>query len=102
MRVHELKTWPEFFSAARSGIKRFEVRKDDRAFEVGDLLVLREFEPGKTSARRYAGYTGEWLAFRVSYVLHAGEMKVRGGLVPHSRAAIAHGYVVLGLDGKAN
>ena len=38
MTQHELKILPEYFVAVRDGIKKFEVRKDDRPFEVGDIL----------------------------------------------------------------
>ena len=46
MTVHELKIWPEFFEPVASGVKTFEVRRDDRGFAVGDRLRLREWEPG--------------------------------------------------------
>lgn len=42
---HELKTWPQYFAAIVAGRKNFEVRKDDRGFEVGDELVLQEWCP---------------------------------------------------------
>lgn len=42
---HRLKTWPEFFKAVADGRKKFELRKDDRGFEPGDLLELVEFDP---------------------------------------------------------
>lgn len=42
---HVLKTWPGPFSAVLSGIKTHEVRKNDRLFALGDVLVLREFVP---------------------------------------------------------
>ena len=45
MTRHELKTWPQYFAAVRSGKKRFEIRRNDREFAVGDVLVLREFDP---------------------------------------------------------
>ena len=45
MTRHELKTWPKYFAAVRSGQKRFEIRRNDRDFKVGDILVLREFDP---------------------------------------------------------
>lgn len=42
---HELKIWPAFFAAVAEGTKTFEFRKDDRKFGVGDILILREWNP---------------------------------------------------------
>ena len=42
MKYHELKTVTPEFQAIQDGSKRFEFRKDDRGFEVGDVLILRE------------------------------------------------------------
>jgi hypothetical protein len=43
---HELKCWPKFFKAIWSGAKTFEVRRNDRNFEIHDEVLLREWEPG--------------------------------------------------------
>ena len=43
MTRHELKTWPGFFDGLMTHQKSAEVRRNDRGFKVGDLLVLREF-----------------------------------------------------------
>ena len=45
MQQHHLKTWPAEFSAVISGQKKFELRRNDRDFQVGDVLVLKEFVP---------------------------------------------------------
>ena len=45
MATHELKCWPNAFEAIRDGRKRFEWRRDDRGFEVGDVLVLKLYDP---------------------------------------------------------
>lgn len=38
---HELKTDPEVFDAVATGCKTFEIRRDDRGFELGDELILK-------------------------------------------------------------
>jgi len=50
--THELKCWPEHFAAIQRGAKTGELRLNDRAFAVGDLLVLREWSP---ALRAYTG-----------------------------------------------
>jgi hypothetical protein len=77
---HELKAWPSFYDDVASGRKPFEVRKNDRGFQVGDTLRLRRFNPATGE------YTGEECMRRVTYVLHGGCF------------GLAEGYVVLGFD----
>ena len=70
--THELKTWPEFFIETRGGRKKFELRKNDRDFKVGDELLLKEWdpEPSKLPGRSLAiGYTGRELLVRVDYIM---------------------------------
>ena len=76
--VHVLKTWPEPFEAVAKGINRFEVRKDDRGFAVGDRLALREWIPREPPAVRgkrpeavewIGEYTGRVIMARVTYLL---------------------------------
>ena len=42
MKIHELKLDTKYFNDVKSGNKKFEIRKNDRDFEVGDILVLRK------------------------------------------------------------
>ena len=62
MRVHELKVATMHFPALRSGQKRFEFRLDDRGFEVGDYLLLRELN-------EFMVLTGCWVLVGVTYIL---------------------------------
>jgi murein L,D-transpeptidase YafK len=75
MKIHELKTNVEFFTAIYSGNKQFEIRKDDRDFEVGDELVLKEY------SRENLQYTGRFLHRKVDYVLRGGQFGLEDGYV---------------------
>jgi hypothetical protein len=41
---HELKCAQEHYIRIISGQKTFEIRKNDRNFQVGDILILREYD----------------------------------------------------------
>ena len=58
--IHELKCLPKYFGAQTDGSKSFEVRKNDRNFQVGDFLALNEYD---------GGYTGACMLVKVTYVL---------------------------------
>ena len=44
MTEHILKLNEKYFEAVANGIKKFEIRKADRDFKVGDSLRLRKIE----------------------------------------------------------
>lgn len=44
-KTHKLKTHPEHFQKVWDGIKTFEIRRDDRGFEIGDTVILDEYDP---------------------------------------------------------
>ena len=73
--IHELKIWNEYFEEVFMRHKTFEVRKADRPFAKGDILILKEWNP-KTEQ-----YTGREMARGVSYVLEGGQFGVEKGFV---------------------
>lgn len=102
MSTHELKVIPPYFDALVSGAKTFEVRKNDRAFQRGDILKLREWHPNETGYLKRCDDCGHWqsrteyghwsdcpeyVEREVTYVL-SGDPRFGG---------IEAGYVVLGL-----
>lgn len=42
-KEHVLKCWPQHFAAIVFDQKTFEVRYNDRGYERGDILILREY-----------------------------------------------------------
>lgn len=63
---HDLKCWPEPFHAVWHGIKTHEIRNNDRDFQVGDTLKLREWFPTKEL------YTGREITVAVTYLTSGG------------------------------
>lgn len=62
VKVHELKILPEYFRAVKEGKKTFEIRKNDRNFNVGEYIDLREYSIDK-------GYTGNKLCLKIVYII---------------------------------
>ncbi|MCT3132946.1 DUF3850 domain-containing protein [Lactococcus lactis] len=44
MKTHELKLDIKYFDDVKSGKKNFEIRKNDRDFQVGDILELKAWD----------------------------------------------------------
>lgn len=61
--IHEVKSWPEHFSATMFGQKSFDLRRNDRDYKVGDYLIFKEYDPGTMQ------YTGRVLTRQVNYIL---------------------------------
>ncbi|PWK05256.1 ASCH/PUA domain-containing protein [Tumebacillus permanentifrigoris] len=61
--IHVLKLVQPYFDAVASGRKTVELRKDDRDYQVGDTLVLREYDPTTNS------FSGQELERHVTHIL---------------------------------
>lgn len=85
--IHELKCWPNYFDAVESGEKTFEVRRDDRGFQKGDVLRLFRYDPthGYYTAPGGGKFSRRVVEREVTWILTGGQF----GIEP--------GYVVLGL-----
>ncbi len=69
---HNLKCWPTSFAAIADGDKTLELRVDDRdeGYEVGDFLLLQEFDPSDyPGGSTYAGYSGSYALVEVTHIL---------------------------------
>ncbi|MGY1655432.1 DUF3850 domain-containing protein [Klebsiella pneumoniae] len=65
--THDLKIYPEFFSAVCTGVKRAELRKNDRDYRVGDTLHLMETPRGSCHQ------TGEFINVKITHIADVGE-----------------------------
>lgn len=65
--THEFKIYPEFFSAVCTGVKRAELRKNDRDYRVGDTLHLLETPRGSCHS------TGEFINATITHIADVGE-----------------------------
>lgn len=89
MTTHTLQTVEPYFSAVLSGEKTFEVRRNDRAFQKHDMLVLIDTSAcdcGSDACDKRRPPIRKYVTF-----VYAGDPSLRdlGGIMP--------GHVVLGL-----
>ena len=78
-RIHEVKCLPEYFAPVTDGSKKFEFRKNDRGYEVGDFLAMNEHDGER--------YTGRSMLLKIGYILDPNEV-----------AECVPGYVVLSVE----
>lgn len=82
--IHELKTDPDFFEMVKSGEKTFELRFNDRGFQVGDTLVLRKtLHEGYDMKHRGFPlvYTGDELLVKVTLIIGKTRFSTLGNWV---------------------
>ena len=60
--THKLKILPKWYDDVLNERKKFEIRKNDRDYKVGDYLLLQEWEKGK--------YTGREMVKEIEYIYH--------------------------------
>lgn len=76
MKLHELKIKYEYLKEVQSGRKTFELRKNDRDYQVGDLIKFNCID-GDRLIKVPAGYTmsndcpfiEEDTLYRITYIL---------------------------------
>jgi hypothetical protein len=79
-KTHELKVVEPFFEHLRNRSKNFELRRNDRDFQVGDFLILKEYSPEK-------GFSGRALYSKIRYILK-----------DCPEFGLMDGYCILGLE----
>lgn len=85
---HDLKTDPDVYDDVVAGLKKFEIRFDDRNYNVCDTLNLHKTQSSGDQMRAGAPleYTGDTFAVKVIYLL-------RGPIY-----GLKEGWVIMGID----
>lgn len=95
-QTHELKTRPNLFQQTWDGDRPFEIRLDDRGYQRGDTVVLREFDErdsctvcdGAHGGPACGKYSGRQIRARIGFV--QSSTPPRG----QQRGFVGNGYVV--------
>ncbi len=66
--IHHKKCLPTLFEDVRTGKKRFEVRLADFEANVGDRMVLEEWDPERQAC------SGRTFTFEIEYILKTKDM----------------------------
>jgi len=73
MKTHELKTINPFFESLWIREKTFELRKNDRDFQKGDILRLKEYYPETNT------YGRREVKAKIGYILDGGQYGLEEG-----------------------
>ncbi|MCP1638851.1 DUF3850 domain-containing protein [Streptococcus gallinaceus] len=79
MKTHILKILPNFFEDIVSGKKTFECQYNDRGYQIGDCLYLKEYDIESNQ------YSGREMLAKISYTLQ-------------DFVGLKENYIILGLS----
>jgi hypothetical protein len=85
MPQHKLKCWTALLRDIWNGKRRFDIRKNDQNFEVGDTILLQEYFPDKDQ------YGNIEIECRISYILN-------DAYILSEFNGLKEGYVIFGFE----
>lgn len=71
-KYHDLKCDTEYYFKVVNDVKKFELRKNDRGFKIGDIVFLNETVNGELTGRRSDGFEIEYILYGPIYGLAEG------------------------------
>lgn len=85
---HICRSWSHLFQPILDGVKTHDLRIDDRNYQVGDTILLREYDIAQ------GAYTGREVTVEITYITGRGE-----GQCPcaFSSAVLQRDYVILSI-----
>ncbi len=85
-KTHHVKSWSQFFYPIKHGLKKHDLRKNDRNYAVGDILVLEEYD------MQGGRYTGESVRAQITFITNSQFP------CAFSSAVLDKGYAILSLE----
>lgn len=85
MKEHRLKTINPYFQQVWEGNKKFELRKNDRNYEVGDEVILEEYNSESQK------YSGRQIRVIITYLLYEYADVLKEGYIIFSFDIICRG-----------
>jgi hypothetical protein len=88
-KIHILKLLEPHYSAVQAGLKKFEVRKNDQDYQLGDICKFHIYLPDEPYAHgrwMFRSSNEKGLTYKITYILHGGDF------------GIDKDYVVLGIE----
>ena len=73
MTTHRLKVFAKYADAIMSGAKTFEIRKNDRGYEVGDKIVFNVVTNEGYAVGASARHPLNGATYRIDYILDGFE-----------------------------
>lgn len=61
MKAHNLKLDDKYFEDVKDGLKNFEIRRNDRIYQEGDILFLHRFKDGEYVKSEYHPFNQDTL-----------------------------------------
>lgn len=77
MKIHELKLDTRYFEDVKSGKKNFEIRINDRDFQIGDILELKKYKSYKSGRKPHYVRTDGESKFKTYNPERADTIKVK-------------------------
>ena len=78
--THYLKEHPKFFADLIEGRRLYEIRCDDRCYQVGDVVIVAEYDPSRVASggRSSEGYTGRQVSGTIVFLTRTQDLRAAG------------------------
>lgn len=88
--IHNLKIYDNFADDVYNGNKTFEIRKNDRKYQVGDRIKFTAITVNSNGEEKILRHSINYTVYDIIYVLSENDL-------PKESKMLMPGYVILGI-----